>query len=335
MEHKRERWVDDVKVIACIFVVLGHFFQSMVKADILPVNDLYMWFNQTIYFFHVPLFFICSGYLYQKLSCVDSFASWKKNIVRKGIVLGVPYVTFTIATWLLKVVFSNSINSGNEDGLLSVLFLHPASPYWYLYALFFIFLITPTFQGFQMAVGGLVIAFIGKIISFTQIGELGIYVISTVLSNEIWFVLGMCLAISNVQPRKKWMGFGIILGGMFLISSIVTYVLAIKMNMISFVLGILACTSIIAIVGGWDNRKKQSEFFVYMAKYTMPIFLMHTLFSAAMRSVLLKCAISNAGIHIICGIVIGVVGPMIATKISEKIKVLEFFIYPGKYLKVK
>ena len=27
----REKWVDDVKVIACILVVLGHFFQSMTK----------------------------------------------------------------------------------------------------------------------------------------------------------------------------------------------------------------------------------------------------------------------------------------------------------------
>ena len=33
----REKWVDDVKVIACILVVVGHFFQSMVKASILPV----------------------------------------------------------------------------------------------------------------------------------------------------------------------------------------------------------------------------------------------------------------------------------------------------------
>ena len=66
----REKWVDDVKVIACILVVLGHFFQSMVKASIMPENDLYKWFNITIYYFHVPLFFICSGYLYQKYSKV-------------------------------------------------------------------------------------------------------------------------------------------------------------------------------------------------------------------------------------------------------------------------
>lgn len=54
----REIWVDNVKVIACVLVVLGHFYQSMTKAGILPAGELFLWFNQTIYYFHVPLFFI-------------------------------------------------------------------------------------------------------------------------------------------------------------------------------------------------------------------------------------------------------------------------------------
>lgn len=37
----REKWVDDVKVIACILVVLGFFFQSMTKVNILPENGLH------------------------------------------------------------------------------------------------------------------------------------------------------------------------------------------------------------------------------------------------------------------------------------------------------
>lgn len=48
----REKWVDDVKVIACILVVVGHFFQSMVKASILPDSGLYEWFITTVYYFH-------------------------------------------------------------------------------------------------------------------------------------------------------------------------------------------------------------------------------------------------------------------------------------------
>ena len=157
----REKWVDDVKVIACILVVLGHFFQSMTKANILPANDLYKWFNTTIYYFHVPLFFICSGYLYQKYSKVNDFTSWKKNVTKKALALGVPYVTFTTATWVLKTVFSDSVNK-QADSLLGTLVLNPSAPYWYLYALFFIFLITPTFTSLKVTVAGLLVATAAK-----------------------------------------------------------------------------------------------------------------------------------------------------------------------------
>ena len=159
----REKWVDDVKVIACILVVLGHFFQSMTKANILPENDLYQWFNTTIYYFHVPLFFICSGYLYQKYSRVNSVSSWCKNVAKKALTLGVPYATFTTATWVLKKLFSSSVND-QIGGLWDTLFLHPTAPYWYLYALFFIFLVTPTFNSVKAAAGGLIIAVVARIV---------------------------------------------------------------------------------------------------------------------------------------------------------------------------
>lgn len=143
MSSKREVWIDYIKVFACILVVLGHFFQSMVKASILPDNSLYQWFVTTIYYFHVPLFFICSGYLYQKYSCVDSVGAWKNNVIKKAIALGIPYFVFSFATWLLKTVFSSSVN--NQIGSLGeTLFVHPTSPYWFLYILFLIFVITPT-----------------------------------------------------------------------------------------------------------------------------------------------------------------------------------------------
>ena len=162
--RKREVWVDNVKVIACILVVLGHFFQSMVKSNILSDSDLYEWFNTTIYYFHVPLFFICSGYLYQKYSRVITFASWYSNIKKKAVAFGVPYLTFTTATWILKKVFSSSVND-QIGSLCDTLLLHPTSPYWYLYALFFIFLITPTFSNVKKAIIGLIFAFLAKGVS--------------------------------------------------------------------------------------------------------------------------------------------------------------------------
>lgn len=326
----REKWVDDVKVIACILVVLGHFFQSMTKANILPENDLYKWFNTTIYYFHVPLFFICSGYLYQKYSRVNSVGSWRRNVAKKILALGVPYVTFSTATWVLKKVFSSSVND-QIGGLGDTLLFHPASPYWYLYALFSIFILTPTFKSVKMAVGGLVVAIAMKTIVLSG-GGYGVYAVSTVLSNEIWFVLGMSVCAFNVQLKGRKVQ-GTICGLLFMILSVVVYKAEISGGVIPFAMGLLACVAVILMVAGGERRFGRGMDF--LAKYTMPIFLMHTLFAAPMRSVLLKLGIGSSVIHVVLGLGISFVGPIIAAWIMKKTKWLEFFLYPNKFVKIR
>lgn len=330
MERKREIWVDDVKVIACILVVLGHFFQSMTKANILPENDLYRWFNQTIYYFHVPLFFICSGYLYQRFSKVDGIKSWGNNVAKKALSLGIPYFTFSFATWLLKTLFSSSVND-EIGGLFQTLFLQPAAPYWYMYALFFVFLVTPTFASVCMATAGLLIALAGKALILSG-GGTRVYAISTVLSNEIWFVFGMCLAV--VEWKQIKLCASISLGVLFVALSILVFKMEIVNGFVSFILGMLACAAVIGIIESMDKNRSK-PIFHFFAKYTMPIFLMHTLFAAPFRSVLLKIGVNNAVAHIAGGLVISFIGPIIAAEIMKKTKVLEFFLYPGKFVKMK
>ena len=327
--RKREKWVDDVKVIACILVVLGHFFQSMIKANILPENDLYGWFNTTIYYFHVPLFFICSGYLYQKYSKVNSVGSWCKNVAKKALALGVPYATFTTATWVLKKVFSSSVND-QIGGLGNTLLLHPTAPYWYLYALFFIFLVTPTFSSVKSAAVGLIVALAAKVLILTG-GGYSVYAVSTVLSNEIWFVIGMSICSFNVQLKGRKIQ-GTIFGLLFVILSIVVYTAKISGSAISFAIGLLACVAVIMMVAGFEEKFGRGM--KLLAKYTMPIFLMHTLFAAPLRSILMKIGIENAVIHVVLGLVISFAGPIIAAWIMKKTKWLEFFLYPNKFVKV-
>ena len=323
----REKWVDDVKVIACILVVLGHFFQSMTKANILSENDLYEWFNTTIYYFHVPLFFICSGYLYQKYSKVNSISSWCKNVVKKALALGVPYVTFSTATWLLKTVFADSVNK-QADGLFSTLVVNPSAPYWYLYALFFIFLVTPTFSSVKATAVGLIVALVAKVLILT--GGSSIYAVSTVLSNEIWFVLGMSTCTFDVRMKGRKVQ-GTILWLLFIILSIVIYTAKISGSMTSFAMGLLACVAVILMAA--DFEEKFGEGMDFLAKYTMPIFLMHTLFAAPTRSVLLKMGVTNAVVHIVLGLGISLGGPIIAAWIMKKTKWLEFFLYPNKFIR--
>lgn len=325
MGNKREVWVDYIKVIACILVVLGHFFQSMVKSGVLPRNNLFNWFNTSIYYFHVPLFFICSGYLYQRYGCVKNFQGWKNNIMKKGLVLGVPYIVFSYITWIIKSLFSGSVNE-KIGGLADTLFVHPTSPYWYLYILFFIFLITPTINTKIMQYVIVCISIVFKMVYIlAKIKIDSIYLISELFDNEIWFVLGMLIAIYGAERIKNRIT-GMILEIAFLFLSTFTYTS--ENLLVEFCMGVVACCSILMLLANCKERKVFSQ----MAQYTMPVFLMHTMFAAPVRTLLFRFGIDNPYLHIVCGLLISFIGPIIAIKALQMIK-LDFIVYPEKLMR--
>ena len=328
MESKREIRIDDIKCVACILVVLGHFFQSMYKSNIISDTVLYKWFIDTIYLFHVPLFFICSGYLYQKHSSVRSVKTWLGNLWKKLIVLGVPYFVFLITTWSLKKVFESSVNS-SVGGLFHSLFEQPIAPYWYLFVLFFLFAVTVTIQKKHEMIVLFAIALALKILIAMGV-HTDIYIIDKIMSEWIWFVLGMSMAYCQIKTEK--IGIGIIAGLSFIAVSVFYELFIEQIGILDFIIGILACYSIISIVSGID-QKRSEPIFKRFGKYTMPVFLMHTLFAAPLRSVLFKLGISSAVVHIVLGILISFLGPVIAMMILDKLKPLDFIVYPGRYLK--
>lgn len=108
---------------------------------------------------------------------------------------------------------------------------------------------------------------------------------------------------------------------------------SIKSEWIYFLLGEIACIAVIIIFS--LNGIKKNRFFDFISKYTLPIYLMHTIFAATLRAILLKLGIVNGFIHIVVGISISFLGPIVVTEIMYKIKYSDFFLYPGKYIKLK
>ena len=142
----------------------------------------------------------------------------------------------------------------------------------------------------------------------------------------------MSVCSFNVQLKGRKVQ-GTIGGLLFVILSIVVYTAEISGSAISFAMGLLACVAVILMVA--DCEDAFGKCMDFLAKYTMPIFLMHTLFAAPMRSVLLKVGVTNAVIHVVLGLGISVAGPIIAAWIMKKTKWLEFFLYPNKVLQRK
>ena len=147
----------------------------------------------------------------------------------------------------------------------------------------------------------------------------------------------MCLSILDFISGLNKVGLLVptIGGVLFLVLSVVVYMAGIDQGIVSLLLGLLACGSIVVAMAKLYEDKNQPVLFGILAKYTMPIFLMHTLFAAPLRTVLFKLGIQNAALHVILGIAISFIGPMIAAIIMKKSKWLEFFLYPGKFVKLK
>ena len=95
--------------------------------------------------------------------------------------------------------------------------------------------------------------------------------------------MSVCAFDLQLKGKKQQ---GAIIGILFLGLSIAAYRIDIQNSIISFVLGLMACVAVILLVAGFEE--KSGKIMGFLAKYTMPIFLMHTLFAAPLRSVLLK-----------------------------------------------
>jgi len=83
-----------------------------------------------------------------------------------------------------------------------------------------------------------------------------------------------------------------------------------------------------AKAGTWSSAS------IRFAKWTMPVFLMHTIFAAPVRIVLLKLHVDNIAIHIALGLLASFIGPILAAKVAGKSKWLDVWIYPGKYIRL-
>ena len=85
-----------------------------------------------------------------------------------------------------------------------------------------------------------------------------LYAASTILTNEIWFVLGMQFAFAEVPKRihkqNMYVGFGVL----FISLSVMITVAGVNFEEMNFLMGLLACTAVVGGAVAKDKNYKQS-----------------------------------------------------------------------------
>ena len=334
--HVRTAWVDAVKLFACFLVVFGHLYMSMASSGLLDGNSpCYQLPIQTIYSFHVPLFFVCSGFLYQVNKAGATPKSHIRSIKRKALALGVPYVAFSSLTLLLKNLFSSEVNNQATPFVHTLLF-EPIAPYWYLYTLFLLFCLIPRMGKVREIIGLFVATLVIKLIyvSFPLCWGLP-DLVQKVASCAIWFAFGMLL--SNRAFRHKTLDNKAALAALiFAITfSFLVYRKANSNRVFQLILAMLFVYSIISFAVNTEGFKLPKPLLSHLSQYFMPVYVLHTICAAGIRSVLLRLGIDSLSVNIIIGLAASIAAPMAIYRFSLSHPWALFFFEPAKAMKME
>lgn len=155
---QRIEYLDNAKYIAIILMVIGHCYWK----ESVP----YM--NKVIYSFHMPLFFLISGYFIKPLSIKEGLSKYAKSYLKPYLITALASLAIIISIdrfclanggiktlsidWIVRWTFASGSANGKE--LLSATPI--VGPIWFLFALFWACLIYSrlkmSFSGFGLMV---------------------------------------------------------------------------------------------------------------------------------------------------------------------------------------
>ena len=324
----RIKWIDYAKAFACLLVVIGHLLMSLRAIDNYScVTEFIIWF---IYLFHMPLFMCLSGILYHKQTKIITFKEYKSFELKKFINLVIPYVTFYSITMILSMIFSDSINTPKGINEWIGILNNPIAPYWFLYALLSIFIIVPLLDKFFKS-NKKIVLFIFAILKIISVFITpNIYFIKSIMMYGFYFYLGAYIKIEEINNKKK-SNLLFIFPFLYLFLAIILYIYKGSVNgIIMEYTKILFAISGIFLVTYLLKHVNKSKFFDTYKKYTLHIFLMHTIFAAGIRIVMYNIGIYNYFVHLIIGLLFSIYIPVLVGIISDKIGITNFFFYPLK-----
>lgn len=330
-QRKREKWIDVCKGFTIFLVVFGHVIDSYFGKSLFTQYNPYLkYIRFTIYSFHMPLFFMLSGYLYYKLDTVQDFRQYTRLILKKVCNLGIPYIVFSLIFGTAFILFSkNSYHAISYTDLLLIP-IKPILQYWFIYVLFFIFIIVPLLD---MITDNRWLILLILIIARIAVKYFGIkiYMVNMVSYYCLYFYFGsmlhLILGLGNIQ-RKKVLITNILL---YILLNLVLYIYNVNYEILTILLAIMGSLMIINMIKLIKPNRAFYKINLCLGNFSYEIYLIHRVFSFAATLVVLKFT-NNLLINLITATAVGIIVPFIVKLLSNKFAFIKFFFVPSKYI---
>ncbi len=187
----QKKYYDELNIfrgIIIIWVVIGHSFYEM--------QPVFGFFHSYAYTFHMPAFFLLSGFLFApKLNRAKTRKNKLSLLGERFKRLIVPYLFLTLVSYILKLIFEKYADNALPDGwnILKDVILgtnNPNGGLWFLYILFMISVIAIIISAVPIKITVIIFAALKIVTLFVNID---IPVIGSACFYGIYFFTGILL----------------------------------------------------------------------------------------------------------------------------------------------
>lgn len=315
-------WLDYAKAIGIFLVVFAHVADGIRRSPGGDVLTPYWIVYDFIYTFHMPLFFVISGYLFAWRPSTDV----RKFVDSSLVGVFVPYVLWSVIFVLLQNLFPGASNQVVSISRLYNILLEPILHLWFLYVLFFVRV--GYFLSYKLdrtyAFGVLLAA---AVLSYA-------FVMQMDLPRQQWFMgfamfgLGALLARSGLVETLRPGQWGLVLAG----GAALWLACAASLSLVPGrpgVLYVLAAVFGVAMALGAARLLPAGQglvarAFAFMGQASLAIYVAHTIFAAGLRSVLYKLGVIDPFFHVAAGTLVGIIGPAIVFLIANDLKLAPY-----------
>ena len=322
MERKSVmEWINPLKGFTIFLVVIHHCLSGYFNAGLFKDFEIFLKpLNDYFAYFRMPVFFVISGFLFQKFYSNLLVKKFRYKFME----IGIFYFFYSTVLIITQIFLSKDVNT--QVGIIDILKLpfKTVAPYWYLYILMVFYLLS-YFVFKKITIMFLFASMTLSIVS-NYLPYIEIFDISRCMYYFVFWVIGGYLCTSKVDLENCKI--------LILVLLIVEVVLVYTgfVNLIPRTINALILTGLMMLAFASFRFLNQSNFCNYLGVYCLPIYLLHVYFTAGTRVVLRHLENNDFYVYILTGIVLGIVIPILIYKICSKYTFLNVFFKPIKFM---
>lgn len=322
----RKQEIDTLRGIACILVVSFHAMWSLINNGLVSELSISNQILLFLAFIRMPLFTFLGGYVYSLRPVIKGMLP--KFIKGKWMRLLLPAVFVGIPISLIQFFFGTGNNYTIND--LIYIPIYPLGVFWYLYAMFIVFLVTSLLDYYKILDSNkkIIIFFLLSLVLFSvnSLREIKLFSIGGAVYLFPFFILGIFSQRNKEVLKEKFRKIIFVMaciGGIYVIYKISNNLINISDikggNIFYFLLSILFCLALYLI-------ELKNNLLAWIGIYSYSIYLFHSLLVAAPRIVLSKLGIqidSDMLISLIfvASVLLGIFLPILIDKTLSKNKI--------------